>query len=179
MGTTDVRTVLIDCTCRYSHKLEVREYDGSLSIIFWTNIRNWMSLGTRVRKAFEVLFHGATILDDIEIGDVGGAKAAAKILNEWADAEHCRRIDSARAAKPEHLDAMYKAGLLHEDYIAVWVHANKSRIDAGELVAEIKKYKWMDKGIKDYELEEQMATDFTNGMRAERSMPPLGGNDGA
>jgi hypothetical protein len=66
---------------------------------FWSNMRgSWMTFGTRLKKAWEVLWYGETRVDDIVLSDPAKARALATFLAEWAGEEEGRRLDNEQRA---------------------------------------------------------------------------------
>lgn len=80
----------LDCNCR-GHALRVwwerNDPTEPLFFEFWTHfLGDWMTLWTRLCKAWEVLTKGASCLDDVEVDDPAKARELAALCIRWADA---------------------------------------------------------------------------------------------
>ena len=89
--------VELTCHCG-AHKLVVEAMpadEHEIMFVWWTCLLgDWMTLGTRVCKAWEVLRYGGTVIDDILVTKPEEAHALVSLLNEWIEREEQARQES-------------------------------------------------------------------------------------
>lgn len=87
--------ITIKCNCHH-HMLEVDPDEGYCRLVFWNAYRgDWMGFWTRLKKAWEVLTKGSTVLDDFYIAGFAEAFTVADELRNWGIREKHRQIEES------------------------------------------------------------------------------------
>jgi hypothetical protein len=134
-------------------------------MLYWTAIRDWMSIWRRFTKAWQVIWYGAAVMDDFYICEVDKARDLAKMLNEWADTAEQKLVDEVCEYSWDKLQRLHENGFDSKRLLQYWVGRNFRKIQAGEFDQQIKKHPWFAVAVEEYKHTYEWATAFTNYMR--------------